>query len=106
MAAGDFDWHDAMADADVVLHLAARVHVMHKQKRGTRWLSFAGRWDAPPPNDSPSRQLDSPMQRLVYISSMKVMVESTLGMKPFHADDPPQPMDPFRARQVGSGACH
>jgi nucleoside-diphosphate-sugar epimerase len=91
--AADFDWHDAMDGADVVLHLAARVHVMHDKTRDP--LAEFRRLNVQASKRLAEQAAAAGVRRFVYISSVKVNGESTLGMEPFHADDPPHPMDPY-----------
>ncbi|MDH5444114.1 MAG: SDR family oxidoreductase [Gammaproteobacteria bacterium] len=86
------DWSTAVAGMDVVVHLAARVHVMHDQADnplaefrkinldGTRSLAEAA--------------VKAGVKRFVYISTIKVNGERTKD-KPFKADDIPAPSDPY-----------
>lgn len=86
------DWSRAVAGVDVVVHLAARVHIMHDQADnpllefrkinldGTRSLAEAA--------------ARAGVRRLVYVSSIKVNGESTRG-KPFTPQDIPSPSDPY-----------
>jgi nucleoside-diphosphate-sugar epimerase len=85
----DTAWDAALAGIDVVVHLAARVHVMDDKARdplaefrrvnveGTRALAEAA--------------ARAGVRRLVFLSSVKVHGESTT--RPFVESDPPRPED-------------
>lgn len=87
------DWCDALAGADVVFHLAARVHVMlddasdpleefrRVNVEGTERLARAA--------------AASGVKRLVYVSSIKVNGESTVSAQKFTETDVPSPLDPY-----------
>lgn len=96
-AVGDLDerteWQHALAGADAVVHLAARVHVMRDHAadplEAFRCVNVAG-----------TRRLAQEavrlgVRRFVYLSSIKVNGERTAPGKPFRADDPPAPLDPY-----------
>jgi len=85
------DWTRALEGIDVVVHLAARVHVMRDQadaaeefKRtnteGTLRLARAA--------------ADAGARRFVFVSTIKVNGEATTG-RPFCADDNPRPSDDY-----------
>jgi len=73
---GHTDWTVALHDIDVVIHLAARVHVMHESAADPlaafREVNVAG-------TENLARQAAAGgVKRLVYVSSIKVNGESTL----------------------------
>lgn len=88
----DTQWQQALADVNSVIHLAARVHIMHETavdpaaefhrintvgtERLARQAAAAG------------------VRRLVYVSSIKVNGEHTCA-RPFSAADTPAPQDPY-----------
>ena len=86
------DWSKAVEGMDVVVHLAARVHIMHDQADnpllefrkinldGTRSLAEAA--------------VAAGVKRLVYVSSIKVNGEET-KQKAFTPQDVPAPSDPY-----------
>lgn len=96
------DWARALQDVDVVIHLAARVHVMHDE-------AFS------PPDEFLKVNLHGTMnlarqavaagvKRFVYVSSIKVNGELTLSPDPsptggrggmFTESDIPHPQDPY-----------
>lgn len=84
-------WKKAVEDTDVVIHLAARVHVMHDPSNDIlfefRKVNAAG-----------SRQLAQAavaagVKRLVFVSSIKVNGEES--DRPYHADSPYNPQDAY-----------
>lgn len=88
---GTTDWSRAIEGVDYVIHLAARVHVLHDSPanenlyletnaRGTQCLASAA--------------LRSGVRRFVYLSSIKVNGEETQRGAYSHLD-PPQPLDPY-----------
>ncbi|MBM3567077.1 MAG: NAD-dependent epimerase/dehydratase family protein, partial [Alphaproteobacteria bacterium] len=84
----DTDWREALNGIDAVVHLAARVHVMgesgeaaeaaHRRANteGTRRLAEAAAAGA---------------RRFVFLSTVKVMGESSEGRAPFTESDTPAP---------------
>ncbi len=90
---GSADWRALLEGVDVVVHCAARVHVMHDRSadpiaefrrvnvEGTRVLAL--------------QALAQGVRRFVFVSSIKVNGESTPIDRPFRADDVPAPADPY-----------
>lgn len=86
------DWRSALEDCDCVVHLAARVHIMHGAKdveayreantRGTVRLAQAA--------------AAAGVRRFVYLSSAKVLGEAS-GECAFDDASPPAPADPYAA---------
>lgn len=94
---GDIDadtcWQKALASIDVVIHLAARVHVTGNiaasEYAGFQKLNVDGTCNL-------ARQAaKAGVRRFVFISSIKVNGEATLPGKPFTADDIPAPVDAY-----------
>ncbi|MGK5050954.1 UDP-glucose 4-epimerase family protein [Janthinobacterium sp. RB2P8] len=86
------DWSTALDGCDVVVHLAARVHVM-ADRSGDPLAAFrAVNVDA---TLNLARQaVRHGVRRFVYVSSIKVNGEGTHG-KPFTYQDVPAPSDPY-----------
>lgn len=89
----DADWSDSVAGMDVVIHLAARVHVMSDNAADPlaefRRVNTAG-------TENLARQAASAgVKRLVYVSSIKVNGEATDGGRKFSESDLPGPQDPY-----------
>lgn len=87
------DWSDALTGVDVVIHLAARVHVMLDDVSDPleefRRVNVAG-------TEHLARQaVRAGVRRFVYVSSIKVNGEATSGGKGFSEADPLGPQDPY-----------
>lgn len=87
------DWTQALRGVDCVVHCAARVHVM----RETAYESLA---QFRAVNTEGTRALAQQasaagVRRLVFVSSIKVLGESTEPLTPFTATDLPQPQDAY-----------
>jgi len=90
---GQTDWTDALRGVDAVIHLAARVHVMHEDASdpldefrkvnvvGTEHLARSAAVNG--------------VKRLVYVSSIKVNGEATHSGNKFTEADTPSPQDPY-----------
>lgn len=97
VAIGDIDpgtqWDAALQDVDCVVHLAARVHVMDETAVDPlaefRVVNVVGTINL-------ARQAAAAgVKRFIYLSSIKVNGETTQTGRPFTADDPPAPKDPY-----------
>jgi len=87
------DWSSAVQGVDVVVHCAARVHVMRESAalaetayqrsnvEGTLALARAA--------------AEAGCRRFVFLSSVKVNGEASGGGAPFRETDPPAPRDPY-----------
>lgn len=89
---GQTDWTDALVGIDVVIHLAARVHVMKDVSADPlaefRKVNLHG-------TESLARQAASAgVKRLVYVSSIKVNGEGR-GDSPYTESDAADPKDPY-----------
>ena len=87
------DWAAALERADVVVHLAARVHVMHD--RSTDPLAEFRNANVAATLELARQAARAGVRRFIYISSIKVNGEFTLAGRPFRADDRPAPTDPY-----------
>lgn len=86
------DWFAALRDVDIVIHLAARVHVMHDTSADPleefRKVNLHG-------TENLARQAaQAGVKRLVYVSSIKVNGEQTASA-PFSETDSANPQDPY-----------
>ncbi|MFI3190701.1 hypothetical protein BCS42_09155 [Crenothrix sp. D3] len=90
---GNTDWRDALHGVNVVVHLAARVHVMNDHSVDP--LSEFRKVNVEGTLNLAKQAAQAGVQRFVFISSIKVNGESTELGQPFHADDKPQPMDAY-----------
>jgi nucleoside-diphosphate-sugar epimerase len=90
---GNTDWHNALQGIDVVVHLAARVHIMDDPAsdplQAFRQVNVEGSLNLA------KQAALAGVQRFVFISSIKVNGESTALSQPFQADDTPMPVDAY-----------
>ncbi|MCQ2029692.1 UDP-glucose 4-epimerase family protein [Stutzerimonas zhaodongensis] len=87
------DWHSPLHDIDVVVHTAARVHVMDESSndplQAFRLVNVFATLHL-------ARQaVEAGVSRFVFISSIKVSGEQTRPDAPFRADGDPRPIDPY-----------
>ncbi|AAY96279.1 SDR family oxidoreductase [Pseudomonas protegens] len=87
------DWSSILLDCNVVVHAAARVHVMHESSldplEAFRKVNVEGTLNL-------ARQAaQRGVGRFVFISSIKVNGEGTPLNVPYTADDEPAPTDPY-----------
>lgn len=89
----DTDWSTALRNVDVVIHLAARVHVMNEAAVDSmlkfRSVNVDGTMNL-------ARQsVKAGVRRFIFISSIKVNGEQTTKDKPFTEDDVANPQDAY-----------
>ncbi len=87
------DWTDALTDCDIVIHTAARVHIMNDTTVNTldefRKINVEGTLNL-------ARQaIQHGVRRFIFISSIKVNGEITSDGKKFVADALPAPQDNY-----------
>ena len=87
------EWTDALRGVDVVIHLAARVHVMNDASADPlaefRKVNVQG-------TENLARQAaQAGVKRLVYVSSIKVNGEGTSGSQGYSECDVPAPQDAY-----------
>ena len=101
------DWSGALGGVDVVVHLAARVHVMHERQHDPltqyRTVNTAGTLNL-------ARQAAAAhVRRFVFMSSAKVCGEGQLkpDMPPYTEMDPPAPADGYAISKLEAeqGLC-
>jgi UDP-glucose 4-epimerase len=85
------EWHSALANVDLVVHAAARVHVPRDSRQNRALYSAV--------NASGTRALAQAaaragVRRFVYLSSIKVYGDAT-AHRSFQASDPPDPRDDY-----------
>lgn len=90
---GDGDWRNALADSQVVIHLAARVHVMNDTVADP--LTEFRRVNVQGTLNLARQAAVAGVRRFVFISSIKVNGEATALGVPFFADGLPAPLDPY-----------
>lgn len=87
------DWSSALASMDVVVHLAARVHVMRESSHDP--LAEFRRVNVSGTEHLARSAVASGVSRLVYVSSIKVNGEATVDDQKFTESDFPCPQDPY-----------
>lgn len=87
------DWRDALRGIDVVIHLAARVHVM-KDSSADPLAEFL-KVNLHGTENLARQAARAGVKRLVYVSSIKVNGEETLGGHSYTELDTPAPQDPY-----------
>jgi nucleoside-diphosphate-sugar epimerase len=90
--APETDWSAALAGIDTVVHLAARVHVMHDKE--TDPLAAFRRTNVEGTLALARQFAAAGGKRFVFVSSIKVNGEGTHGTA-YKASDVPAPMDPY-----------
>ena len=90
---GETDWSNALHKIDVVIHLAARVHVMEDDAVDSlgeyRKVNVIGTLNLA------QQAANRGMKRFIFLSSIKVNGEQTYLGKPFKEDDTPNPQDNY-----------
>lgn len=87
------DWRTGLSDVDVVIHCAARVHVMNETALDP--LAEFRRVNVEGTLNLAQQAQEAGVKRFIFISSIKVNGEETSSKQPFHADDAPAPADPY-----------
>lgn len=91
-ADGETDWSQALAGATGVVHLANRAHVM--REKAVDPLADYKRVNVAGTQCLAEQAAVAGVRRLVYLSSVKVLGEST-GLEPFGDTSLPSPRDPY-----------
>lgn len=87
------DWSTALRDVQVVVHLAARVHVMHDTNADP--LAAYREVNTDGALNLASQAVAHGVRRFVYVSSIKVNGEETMPDRPFTEEDHPAPLNPY-----------
>lgn len=88
---GETPWQHALTDIDVVIHLAARVHIMDDSSADP--LAEFRRVNVEGTVQLAREAAKAGVRRLVFISSIKVNGEE--NATPYTPDSPPNPSDPY-----------
>jgi UDP-glucose 4-epimerase len=86
------NWADFLQDCDTVVHLAARVHVMHEIENDP--LIAFRKYNVEATLNLARSAKASGIKRFIFVSSVKVNGEETPD-RPFTAHDAPAPQDPY-----------
>ena len=87
------DWSSALAGVSVLVHTAARVHVMDDTAADP--LTEFRRVNVQGTLHLARQAAAAGVKRFVFVSSVKVNGEATLSGQPFTADVVPAPLDPY-----------
>lgn len=90
---GDTPWAPALHDIDVVIHLAARVHVM-RDKAADPLAAFR-RTNVEATVNLARQAANAGVRRFVFVSTIKVNGEHSVPGKPFVESDAAAPDDPY-----------
>ncbi|MBV5338546.1 MAG: SDR family oxidoreductase [Deltaproteobacteria bacterium] len=99
----DIDWREALSEVDAIVHLAARVHVMHDVVADP--LAEFRRVNVEGTLNMAQQAALAGVRRFVYVSSVKVNGESTVLGKPFSPDDQPDPQDHYGISKYEAERC-
>lgn len=86
-------WQQALSGIDIVIHTAARVHIM--QETVSDPLAEFRRVNVEGTLNLAHQALEAGVRRFIFASSIKVNGEGTQPGKPFTSDDAPNPADPY-----------
>ncbi|MDT3716129.1 SDR family oxidoreductase [Pseudomonas soli] len=89
----DSDWQAGLAGREVLIHAAARVHVMNDREADP--LAAFRRVNVDGTLALAHAAVAAGVKRFIFISSIKVNGESTSNRGPYCADDVPAPRDPY-----------
>jgi len=86
-------WREALEGVSVVIHAAARVHVV--RERVSDPLAEFRRVNVDGSLQLAQKAIDAGVSRFVFVSSIKVNGEGSARGQPFRASDAPAPSDPY-----------
>ena len=92
------DYTDILSDIDIVVHLAARAHVMDEMLENP--LQEYREINALATLNLAKQAASMGVKRFIFISSIKVLGEKTERGRPFTSDDPFNPQDPYGVSKV------
>jgi UDP-glucose 4-epimerase len=99
----DCDWREHLKGVRTVVHLAARVHVMHETADDP--LSQFRLANVAATTNLARQAAAAGVKRFVFLSSIKVNGERTDPGKPFTVDDAPHPQDPYAVSKAEAEAA-
>lgn len=89
----DNHWDGVLSECEVVIHSAARVHVMNETDSDP--LTAFRKVNVEGTLALARQAIAAGVKRFVFISSIKVNGEGTQPGQPYTAEDPPLPQDPY-----------
>lgn len=90
---GNTDWREALKSVNVVVHCAARAHIMKDEV--SHPLAEFRKVNVEGTHNLARQAFEAGVKRLVYLSSIKVNGEQTSKVAPFSEEDTPAPEDPY-----------
>ena len=90
---GNTDWSKSLVNVDVIIHLAARVHVM-REMASTPLASFRT-VNVDGTLNLARQAADAGVKRMIFLSSIKVNGETTIGKQAFSEQDQVQPQNDY-----------
>jgi len=87
------DWKKNLENIDVIIHAAARVHMMSDQAMDP--LTEYRRVNVDGTLNLAQQAADAGVSRFIFLSSIKVNGEATFPDNPFKPEDIPKPLDPY-----------
>jgi UDP-glucose 4-epimerase len=87
------DWQELLKGQDLVIHCAARVHVM--QDHATDPLTEFRKVNVEGTLNLARQAVDAGVRRFIFLSSIKVNGEETSPLSPFKPEDIPSPQDAY-----------
>ncbi|WP_044874955.1 SDR family oxidoreductase [Pseudomonas sp. LFM046] len=87
------NWESALTNVNVVIHCAARVHVMSDSEADP--LAAFRRVNVEGTLNLARQARDAGVRRFIFVSSIKVNGEGTEPGRPYTADQAPEPVDPY-----------
>jgi len=96
------NWSEALSGVDVVVHTAARVHVMNDVESDP--LAVFRKVNVEGTLNLARQAVAAGVTRFIFISSIKVNGEGTVSGRPYTADDVPSPADPYGVSKMEAEA--
>ena len=90
---GNTDYRNSLSEVNVVIHVAARAHIMNEEVADP--LAEYRRVNVDGTLNLAQQSADAGVKRFIYISSIKVNGESTSGGVPFTEKDIANPLDSY-----------
>lgn len=90
---GETQWKENLRNFDVIIHSAARVHVMNDAESDP--LAAFRKVNVEGTLNLARQAAASGVRRFIFISSIKVNGEGTAAGTPYTSDDTPAPVDPY-----------
>lgn len=89
------DWSEPLKDIDIVVHLAAKVHVVETKQQCPNTLEEYCRINSIATKEFAEQAARHQVKRFIFLSSIKVLGESTSKTAPFTEECQESPNDPY-----------